>query len=68
MEKLKERRRVKPEIRRRAMEISYEIVWAILRVVPRRAYFLLEDQPAISVGYTLRLDVVKKARALKGRR
>lgn len=42
------------------------MVCAILRVVPSRAYFLLEDQPAISVGYTLRLDVVKNASVANG--
>lgn len=66
--KLNESRAVSTEINRRAIEISYEIVWAILRVVPRRAYFLLEDQPAINVGYTFKLEVVKKARVPNGRR
>lgn len=50
VEKLKDKRAVKAEISNRAIEISYEIVCAILRVVPSKAYFLLEDHPAISVG------------------
>lgn len=50
VEKLKERKAVRAEIRSKAIEISYEMVWAILRVVPSKAYFLLEDQPAIKVG------------------
>lgn len=45
-----ERRITRLLIRSRAIAISYEIVWAILRVVPSRAYFLFEDHPAISVG------------------
>lgn len=50
VEKLKERKVVRAEIRSKAIEISYEMVWAILRVVPSRAYFLFEDQPASKVG------------------
>lgn len=40
----------------------------MLRVVPRRAYFLFEDHPAISVGYTFSLEVVRNARVPNGRR
>ena len=33
----------------RAIETSYEIVWAIARSLPRRAYFELDDHPASRV-------------------
>lgn len=39
-------------IKTKAIEISYEIVWAMPRSAPRRAYFLFEDHPAASVVYT----------------
>jgi hypothetical protein len=64
--KLKDKSKDKAERSRRAIEISYEMVCAILRVVPRSAYLLLDDQPAISVGYTLRLDVARKAKVANG--
>lgn len=64
--KLKDKSIVSAAINRSAIEISYEIVCAMLRVVPRRAYFLLDDQPAIKVGYTLSLDVVKNASVANG--
>lgn len=37
------------EIKIRVKEISYEIVWAMARRAPRRAYLELEAHPAISV-------------------
>lgn len=48
--KLNDRSIVRAEIRSNAIEISYEMVCAMLRVVPKSAYFLLDDQPAIKVG------------------
>ena len=38
--------------------ISYEIVWATLRIVPRRAYFEFDPHPIIIVGYTLHLEII----------
>lgn len=64
--KLKDKSRDRAERSKRAMEISYEMVCAILRVVPKSAYLLLEDHPAINVGYTLRLDVARKAKVANG--
>jgi len=43
-----------------AIDTSYEIVWAILRSDPKRAYLEFEHHPAIKVEYTLRLDTHKK--------
>ena len=57
----------KAAIRRMPITISYEIVWAMLRTAPRRAYLLFEAQPAISVGYTFSLEITRNRRALNGR-
>jgi hypothetical protein len=46
------------------METSYEIVWAILRKDPSRAYFELEHHPAMNVEYTFILDTHRKYRIL----
>lgn len=46
--------RNKKSIINRAKQISYEIVWATARMAPTRAYFLLEAQPLIRVGYTFK--------------
>lgn len=52
---------IKNEIMKRDMEISYEIVWAILRMAPKREYLELEDHPAIKVGYTATLEIHKNS-------
>lgn len=39
------------------MPTSYEIVWAIARTVPRRAYFEFLDHPAVKVAYTFSLEM-----------
>jgi hypothetical protein len=44
----------------RDMDTSYEIVWAILRKDPRRAYFEFEHHPAMNVEYTFILDTHRK--------
>lgn len=44
----------------KAIEISYEIVWAILRNAPNKAYFEFEAHPAANVVYTLKLEIAKK--------
>ena len=38
---------------------SYEIVWAIARTVPRRAYFEFLAQPADIVAYTFNLAIAE---------
>jgi hypothetical protein len=45
-----------------AIDTSYEIVCAIPRNAPRRAYFEFEHHPAINVVYTFILDTHKKYR------
>ena len=55
--KLRDHRRHKGDKKIRAIFTSYEMVWAIARKAPRRAYFELEDQPAIRVVYTFRLEI-----------
>jgi len=42
---------------------SYEIVCATPRMAPRRAYFELDDHPAINVEYTFILETHKKYKA-----
>jgi hypothetical protein len=42
------------------IDTSYEIVWAILRRDPSRAYLEFENQPAINVEYTFKLDTHRK--------
>lgn len=49
----------------KAILTSYEIVCAILRSDPRRAYLEFEDHPAPSVEYTLSLETHKKNRIPK---
>jgi len=44
------------------------MVWATLRIAPRRAYLELENQPAARVVYTFILEMHKKRRAPKGKR
>jgi hypothetical protein len=44
----------------RAIDTSYEIVWAILRKAPRRAYFEFEHHPARNVEYTFKLEMHRK--------
>jgi len=44
----------------RAMETSYEIVCAIPRRAPNKAYLELEHQPAINVVYTFILETQRK--------
>lgn len=44
------------------IDTSYEIVWAIPRSAPRRAYLELEHHPARKVEYTFILDTHKKYR------
>ena len=44
--KSKEEITIKADRRMSAILTSYEIVWATLRRDPRRAYFLLDTQPA----------------------
>ncbi len=51
------------EIKMSVSEISYEIVWAMARRAPRRAYLELEAQPAINVMYTLRLEIENSSSA-----
>lgn len=46
----------------RAMDTSYEIVWATLRSAPSRAYFEFEHHPDIKVVYTFILDTHRKKR------
>lgn len=46
----------------KAIDTSYEIVWAIPRSAPRRAYLEFEHQPAINVVYTFILDTHRKYR------
>ena len=43
-----------------AILTSYEIVWAIARRLPNKAYLEFEDHPANNVPYTLRADTHKK--------
>jgi hypothetical protein len=47
------------------MDTSYEIVCAILRRDPNKAYFEFEHQPAINVEYTFRLDTHRKYSTLE---
>jgi len=54
--------RIKVERTISAMDTSYEIVWAIPRSAPSRAYLEFEHQPAINVVYTFILDTHKKYR------
>lgn len=39
------------------MPTSYEIVWAIARTVPSRAYLELLAHPAVKVAYTFSLEI-----------
>lgn len=48
--------------RMRAILISYEIVWAIARRLPSKAYLELEAHPARRVPYTLREETQRKNR------
>jgi hypothetical protein len=50
----------------KAILISYEIVWAILRSAPNKEYLELEDHPASKIVYTFNLDRHKKKIILKG--
>lgn len=52
--------RIKTDKRISAIDTSYEIVWAIPRNAPSRAYLELEHHPAINVVYTFILDTHRK--------
>lgn len=43
----------------RDIPTSYEIVWAMARTVPRRAYLELLAHPAVKVAYTLSLEIAE---------
>jgi len=47
-------------IRITPIETSYEIVCAILRILPNSAYLELETQPAKRIVYTFTLEILKK--------
>jgi len=47
----------------RAIDTSYEIVCAIPRSAPSRAYLEFEHHPAMNVVYTFMLDTHRKYRA-----
>ena len=53
------------EIKMRAMDTSYEIVWAIARKAPSRAYLEFDNHPAPKVGYTDMLEIARKESVLK---
>jgi len=46
--------------RKKIKEISYEIVWALARKDPKKAYLLLDLQPAKKIGKTLNPEITKK--------
>merc|ERR1712200_163747 len=46
-------------IRKKIKEISYEIVLALARKDPKKAYLLLELQPAKKIGKTLSPEITK---------
>jgi len=52
--------RINADSKIRAIDTSYEIVWATPRRAPNRAYFELEHHPAMKVVYTFILDTHKK--------
>lgn len=52
--------KINPVSRTRAILTSYEIVCAIPRRAPSRAYLEFEAQPAERVAYTLSLDTARK--------
>lgn len=54
---------IKIAIKIRAMDTSYEIVWAIPRRAPSKAYFEFEHHPARKVAYTFILDTHRKYKA-----
>jgi len=66
LNRLREYIKIRGDRRIRAILTSYEIVWAALRSAPRRAYFELEAQPAISVVYTLNLEIDRNSNTLNG--
>jgi hypothetical protein len=41
------------------MDTSYEIIWAVERKEPKKAYFELLDQPAKIIPYTPNADIIK---------
>jgi len=51
----------------RAILTSYEMVWAMPRIAPSRAYFEFENQPAASVVYTFILEMHRNRIIPKGR-
>jgi hypothetical protein len=51
---------IRADRRIKDMDTSYEIVCAIPRRAPRRAYLEFEHQPARNVEYTFILDTHKK--------
>lgn len=52
-------RNKRPQSKIKAILTSYEIVWAIPRRLPSKAYFEFEHQPAINTGYTFILEIDK---------
>lgn len=48
----------------RKNDTSYEIIWAIFRTLPKRAYLELVDHPTIKIEYTPMLEITKKSRKL----
>jgi len=45
--------------RKKIKEISYEIVWALARKDPKKAYLLLDLQPAKKIGKTLSPEITR---------
>jgi len=45
--------------RKKINEISYEIVWALARREPRKAYLLLELHPEKKIGKTLKPEITR---------
>lgn len=56
----------KEAYRRSAILISYEIVWAMARIVPIKAYFLFDVHPAASMMYTISLEITRNRIAPNG--
>ena len=50
--------KIKKNNKIKANLISYEIVWAIARILPIKAYFLLEAHPLIIIGNTFKLNII----------
>lgn len=50
----------------RVIDTSYEMVCAILRIAPRRAYLEFELHPIINIKYTFMLEIHTKYNTPKG--